>query len=68
MKRFIDIDPKKIARGVGEIPVAGPEVLRERMEGDFILGAVGTRGARELIRKQLIDYGYIELDDFLFLA
>jgi len=66
--RFIDIDPKKIGRRVGEAPVFGPEALEAKRPGDLILCAVGARGARLLIRDRLIKYGYEEPGDFIFLA
>jgi glycosyltransferase involved in cell wall biosynthesis len=67
-RRFIDVDPKKIGRRLGESPILGPAALEKRHPGDFILVAVGARGARLLIRDQLIEYGYRELEDFVFLA
>jgi glycosyltransferase involved in cell wall biosynthesis len=66
--RFIDIDPKKIGLRLGDAPILCPDALRKRVPGDFIICAVGARGARLLIREQLLEYGYRELDDFLFLA
>jgi glycosyltransferase involved in cell wall biosynthesis len=66
--RFIDIDPKKIGRPIGETPVVPPDALRDRTPGEFIVGAVGTRGARELIRTQLLGFGYVELENFIFVA
>jgi glycosyltransferase involved in cell wall biosynthesis len=68
VEQVIDIDPKKIGRLVAnEIPVRSPEdALASR--GGPILGAVGSRGARDLIRKRLITSGLVEGRDFLFLA
>lgn len=68
VRRFIDIDPKKIGRSIGGIPIVSPDALRRREPGDFILAAVGSRGARPLIRKALKDMGYEEIKDFIFLA
>ena len=68
VRRFIDIDPRKIGGRKGDTPVVGPGDLEQRAPGDFILGAVESRGARQLIRDRLIEMGYRELEDFLFLA
>jgi glycosyltransferase involved in cell wall biosynthesis len=64
----IDIDPKKIGRVVaGGVRVrAAEEVLAERPS--LILGAVGSRGARDLIRARLVQAGLVEARDFLFVA
>ena len=66
--RFIDVDAKKIGQRLGEAPIVGPGVLEKRLTGDFIVVAVGARGARLLIRDQLLEYGCKELEDFVFLA
>ena len=64
----IDIHPRKIGRTVaGGVRVrAAEEVLAERPR--LILGAVGSRGARDLIRARLVRAGLVEARDFLFVA
>ena len=64
----IDIDPRKIGRTVaGGVRVrSAEEVLAERPR--LILGAVGSRGARDLIRARLLQAGLVEARDFLFVA
>ncbi|HEX7900176.1 MAG TPA: glycosyltransferase family 2 protein [Planctomycetota bacterium] len=62
----IDIDPKKIGRVVaGGVGVVAPEAGLSR---GVILGAVGSRGARDLIRARLVEAGLVEARDFLFVA
>lgn len=65
----IDIDPKKIGRTIadGRIRIVSPEEALERRRG-LILGAVGARGARDLIRARLTRASLIEGSDFLFVA
>ena len=65
----IDIDPKKIGRKVTDdrIPVVTPETALARRDS-LILGAVGSRGARDLIRDRLLKDGRLEGRDFLFVA
>lgn len=67
VKCFIDIDPRKIGRRVGSIPILPPDALAGR-DGPFILSVVESRGARDLIRRKLLEMNYSELEDFLFLA
>jgi glycosyltransferase involved in cell wall biosynthesis len=63
----IDIDPKKVGRVVaGGVRVVSPEAGISR--GGVILGAVGSRGARDLIRARLVAAGLVEAKDFLFVA
>jgi len=68
IEQAIDIDPRKIGRRVGNsVPVRSPEDALSRRAGP-ILGAVGSRGARTLIRRRLNRAGLVEGRDFLFLA
>ena len=68
VEQAIDIDPRKIGRKLGnEVPVRSPEDALARRGGP-VLGAVGSRGARALIRRHLIRNGMSEGNDFLFLA
>lgn len=64
---YVDIDAKKTGRKVGGVPVVGPEALPPREEA-FVLGYVGTRGARDLIRAALVKAGRHEGRDFLMCA
>jgi glycosyltransferase involved in cell wall biosynthesis len=65
----IDIDPKKIGRAIanGRVKVVSPDVALSQRSG-LILGAVGSRGARDLIRSRLVKEQLAEGRDFLFVA
>jgi glycosyltransferase involved in cell wall biosynthesis len=65
----IDIDPKKIGRTIanGRVKVVSPEQALSARAG-LILGAVGARGARDLIRARLVKASLREGKDFLFVA
>jgi len=67
--RVIDIDPKKIGRTIadGRVKVVSPEEGLSKRTG-LILGAVGARGARDLIRERLVKESLAEGRDFLFVA
>jgi GT2 family glycosyltransferase len=68
---FIDIDPRKVGGTRLGVRVWAPERLPEThapaSESTLLLVAVGTRGARQLIRERLACLGYEELRDFLCL-
>ncbi|MBX3738469.1 MAG: glycosyltransferase [Candidatus Didemnitutus sp.] len=64
---YIDIDAKKTGKKVGGVPVIAPADLPPR-EQNFVLGYVGTRGARDYIRTQLTATGRHEGRDFLMCA
>jgi hypothetical protein len=73
-RAFIDIDPRKIGRQRLQLPVLAPDALAgHRISpslpgGDpLILAAVGTQGARELIRTRLNSMGWRELEDYFCL-
>ncbi len=58
---FIDIDPEKIGRTLRGLPIIGVEDLPAMLgAGTVVLAAVASRGARELIRKQLDAMGLVE--------
>jgi glycosyltransferase involved in cell wall biosynthesis len=59
--RFIDIAPTKIGRRLLGAEVEGPDGLREE---EYLLVAVGARGARELIRGELAGRGWREPEDY----
>jgi GT2 family glycosyltransferase len=63
--RFIDIDPRKIGHVRRGVPVVDPRhVDREHT----IVVAVGVRGARDLVRAELIERGFVEGTDFIAAA
>jgi glycosyltransferase involved in cell wall biosynthesis len=70
-RAFIDIDPKKIGSTRLGLPVISPEATqvqnRPTDPAPFILVAVGTKGARGLIRSRLHDMRRREPTDFLCL-
>lgn len=63
--RFVDIDPKKIGRHARGVPVIGAEAIED---DDFVLVAVGARGARQRVRAYLLERGRRERIDFLCVA
>jgi cellulose synthase/poly-beta-1,6-N-acetylglucosamine synthase-like glycosyltransferase len=69
---FLDIDPRKIGRtAYGRPIVAAEEYLQTHHGGGedpVILAAVGTRGARDLIRARLRKAGLTEGPHFLCIA
>jgi glycosyltransferase involved in cell wall biosynthesis len=64
---YVDVDTRKIGGHIAGLPVLAPESLPPPAEC-FVLGAVGTRGAREFIRAQLRAQGRLEGRDFLMVA
>ena len=64
---YCDIASSKIGHTIAGLPVLAPDAMPPAAEC-FILGAVGTRGAREFIREQLRAQGRIEGRDFLMVA
>ena len=64
---YVDVDPKKTGRSVGGVPVVDPAGLPPPGRV-FVLGYVGSRGARDLIRAALVTRGYVEEVDFLMCA
>ncbi len=64
---YIDVDDRKTGRQVGGVPVIAPGALPS--PGNIlVLGYVASRGARELIRGELVRRGYVEGGDFLMCA
>jgi glycosyltransferase involved in cell wall biosynthesis len=63
--RFIDIDPRKIGRTRRGVPVVGE---REVPRDCTVVIAVGTRGARDLVRAALSARGLVESLDFIAAA
>ena len=64
---YVDIAPRKIGTHIGGLPVYAPEAVPPAHEC-FVLGAVGTRGAREFIRAELRQQGRVEGRDFLMVT
>jgi glycosyltransferase involved in cell wall biosynthesis len=61
IEAFVDIDPEKIGGTLRERPIIDPDDLSLLMGSDtIILAAVGSRGARELIRQRLNAIGLRE--------
>lgn len=67
VKGFIDIHPRRIGGLKRELPVWPMEIV-ESLGNEMIIGAVGSRGAREEIRAYLLQKGKHEGRDFLFVA
>jgi hypothetical protein len=65
---FVDVDPKKVGRVTHDVPVHGAEWLAQRPPGAFVVGAVGTSGARGAIRVLAADAGLHEGADFVVVA
>ena len=63
----IDIDPKKIGRTMRGLPIVSVDYLGNNSDF-FVLQAVGSRIARELIREQLQAMGFVERRDFICTA
>lgn len=64
---YVDIDPAKVGRTIEGVPVINPAGLPEPSTA-FVLGYVGSRGARALIREALGRAGWGEGRDFLMCA
>jgi glycosyltransferase involved in cell wall biosynthesis len=68
---FIDIDPRKIGSTRRGRPILAPAELPawwQRYRHPVLLAAVGTRGARPLIRRQLTELGLHEAQDWWLAA
>jgi hypothetical protein len=64
---YVDVDAKKTGKKVGGVPVVGPAEL-PAAGAIFVLGYVSSRGAREMIREELMKRGYEEGRNFLMCA
>ncbi|HLP08863.1 MAG TPA: glycosyltransferase family 2 protein [Opitutaceae bacterium] len=64
---YVDVAARKLGARIAGLPVLAPEAVPPAGEC-FILGAVGTRGARDFIRAQLRAQGRSEGRDFLMVA
>jgi cellulose synthase/poly-beta-1,6-N-acetylglucosamine synthase-like glycosyltransferase len=68
---FVDIDPKKIGsvkRGLPIISADGLPDMLNQYRDPVVLAAVGSRGARQLIRERLEDLGLVETRDYWAVA
>ena len=68
---FIDIAPDKIGGTLKGAPIIGAGDLRPKWDAaarPFMVVAVASRGARQLIRQALADRGLVEVEDFLCAA
>ena len=68
---FVDIDPKKIGSVKRGLPIISaddlPDMLKQYRD-PVVLAAVGSRGARELIRARLNEMGLVETEDYWAVA
>ncbi|MCP5113700.1 MAG: glycosyltransferase [bacterium] len=64
VEAYVDIDPRKIGYRIGTAPVIGPEELPPA-GSCFVLGWVGSRGAREDIEQRLQQRGFRRGFDYL---
>lgn len=66
---FVDVDPRKVTPALGGNgpPVVSPDAAPSKQQC-FVLSYVGRRGARELIRTELMESGRQEGVDFLLCA
>jgi len=68
---FVDIDPKKIGNVKRGLPITSaddlPKLLKQYQD-PVVLAAVGSRGARELIRGRLDEMGLNETQDYWAVA
>ena len=67
IEAVIDIDPHKIGHTLRGRPIVSPDHLREQRDA-FVIAAVSSHGARELIRDQLRSLGFEEARDFICAA
>lgn len=68
---YLDIDPAKIGSTRHRLPILDAAQLPElwgKYNQPIVLVAVGTRGARQIIRKRLSGWGFIEGQDWLAVA
>ncbi len=64
--RFVDIDPDKIGRSARGAPITAHHTLDPNAH--FVVFAVGSLGARALVREALIGLRFVEGRDFLCAA
>lgn len=64
---FIDVHPRRIGGEKRGLPVWSMDKINE-LDKEFIISAVGSRGARQDIRDELLEKGKHEGQDFIFVA
>jgi hypothetical protein len=64
---WIEVDRKKINQKINGIPVHSYKWLKEKQDL-FILSYVNNHGARKKIANKLIEYGYEQGKDFIFVG
>ncbi len=64
---YIDVSPNKIGRAIDGVPVISPGGISD-YDNAYVVGMVGSRGARGLIKEELEKQGKMPGDDFIFLA
>lgn len=62
---FVDIDPEKIGRRARGAPILAPAALESATPRPFVIVAVATRGARDVVSARLADVGFASSRDFL---
>ncbi|OFX15577.1 MAG: hypothetical protein A2Z18_10005 [Armatimonadetes bacterium RBG_16_58_9] len=67
IEAVVDIDPKKIGRTMRALAIVPTDYLRCRNDA-FVIAAVSSHGARDLIRKPLRHLGFVETVDFICAA
>jgi hypothetical protein len=68
---YLDIDPAKIGSTRHHLPIldaAQLPVLWQQHPQPIVLAAVGQRGARQIIRRRLAGWGFVEGRDWLAVA
>lgn len=65
---YVDIDPDKQGIRRDGRTVMTPEAVASLRDAVFLIGYVGSRGAREMQRAFLVEHGWREGADFLFAA
>ncbi len=71
LKAFFDVDPHKIGSVRFGLPVLAPEALPswwQKQSRPVLLAAVGTRGARPVIRRRLAGLNMLEGISWWFAA
>lgn len=69
-RAFLDVSPKRIGRVRHGVPVLDARELAGLRANPrtFVVAAIGTSGARGVVRAQLASAGYLELDDCVVVA
>lgn len=65
---FVDVDPQKIGKTVHGAPVVAAAAFSRAGLNTFAIGAVGTSGARGLVRALLLERCYVEGVDAVVIA